>query len=181
MPEDTNTGAMAEADAPHAPQAQPNTSDDIVKTLREEAKARRLENKALKAELEDLRGKVAQTPSAEAVTKLEQLLESERQEREALKREAADAKRTELKLTIGAEFGLSPALAKRLVGETEDELRADAEALKPHVATPPTGPQRPGSSTTPVPGGQPQGETDEQKRSRLLRGNKAGTFWGSKS
>lgn len=179
MPDETQSGAMAEADAPHAPQAQPKESDDIVKSLREEAKARRLENKALKAELEDLRGKVAQTPSAEAVTKLEQLLEAERQERETLKREAADAKRAELKLTIGAEFGLSPALAKRLVGETEDELRADAEALKPHVAAPQTGPQRPGSSTTPVPGGAPQGETDEQRRSRLLRGNGAKNFWSS--
>jgi hypothetical protein len=179
MPEDTNTGAMAEADAPHAPQAQPNTSDDIVKSLREEAKARRLENKALKAELEDLRGKVAQTPSAEAVTKLEQLLEAERLARTEAAAKAAASEREALKLTIGAEFGLTPALAKRLVGDTEDELRADAEALKPHVATPPTGPQRPGSSTTPVPGGQPQGETDEQRRSRLLRGNGAKNFWSS--
>lgn len=182
MPEDTNTGAEAEAGAPNAPQAQPKTyPEDVVKTLRAEAKERRLENVALKAELEELRGKVAQTPSVEAVSKLEALLEQERQARTEAAAKAAAAERVALRLKIATETGLPAALASKLSGETEDELRADAESLKPFIATPQTGPQRPGSSTTPVPGGAPQGETDEQRRNRLLRGNKAGNFWSAKS
>jgi predicted RNase H-like HicB family nuclease len=87
---------------------------------------------------------------------------------------------------IAAEFGLPKALAARLQGETEEELREDAEALKAFVPkdeapkdekppqTPPRGRQQ---QTTPVPGGPPAGETDAQKRQRLYGGG-ASAFSG---
>lgn len=180
MPDETNTDAGAEAEATNAPQAQPKTyPEDLVKTLREEAKERRLENKALKAELEELRGKVAQTPSVETVSKLEALLEKETKAREEAAAKAAAAEHTALRLKIATEAGLPAALASKLSGDSEDELRADAESLKPFVVTPQTGPQRPGGSTTPVPGGAPQGETDAQRIKRIMQGNGARNFWSS--
>lgn len=182
MADETESGLQAEASTPDAPQAEPNPPSndyETIRKLRAEAKSYRLQMEARDKEFEALKAQVAQTlPN---VSKLEQLLEQERQARTEAAAKAAAAERDALRIRVATDAGLPVALASKLSGDTEDELRADAETLKPFIATPPTGPQRPGGSTTPVPGGQPQGETDEQKRSRLLRGNKAGTFWGSKS
>jgi hypothetical protein len=97
-----------------------------------------------------------------------------------------DAERlTNLRNKVGIEFKLSPSQIKRLQGGTEDELRADAEELvkdlgldkpqpaaDPKAATPAapaTTPQSRRQTTAVAPDGQPQGETDEQRRSRLYK------------
>lgn len=60
--------------------------------------------------------------------------------------------------------------AGRLKGATEDELRADAEKLKALIPQAP-GAQKPSTTTTAVPGGQPAKETDAQRRARLYGGS----------
>jgi hypothetical protein len=80
-----------------------------------------------------------------------------------------------LRVQIAAEAGLPAALAERLKGATAEEIKADAEAMKALIPAP-TG-QRQGQNTTPAPGGQPAGETDAQRRQRLL-GNGRDPFSG---
>lgn len=88
-----------------------------------------------------------------------------------------------LRSRVGVEFKLPAKLTARLQGETEDEIRADAEALakdlgldkapetpapqQPPPKTPPTGGRQ--QTTAVAPGGQPAGETDEQRRARLYK------------
>jgi hypothetical protein len=72
-------------------------------------------------------------------------------------------KLNELKRAIASEIDLPPALASRLVGTTADEIREDAEALKlslPKKTAPILSPTNPGGAT--------QGESDEERRKRLL-------------
>ena len=66
-----------------------------------------------------------------------------------------------LRAQIALESGLPPKLAARLHGETEADLRRDADDLRAFVAR---------STTTPVPGGPAAGETDAQRRARLFGG-----------
>lgn len=114
---------------------------------------------------------------------------AEKREKELLEARAErDAERlTNLKQRIGTEFKLSPKLVSRLQGSTEDELRADAKALaedlgldKQPPSTPETkpaenakpdseNPQSRRQTTAVAPDGQPQGETDEQRRARLYQ------------
>ena len=80
-------------------------------------------------------------------------------------------------MTVATAAGLPVELAARLQGNTEDELKADAEALKaliPQTAKPLPGGTR--QTTTPVPDGLPAGETDAQRRKRLLGGGAEGVF-----
>lgn len=98
---------------------------------------------------------------------------AEKRERE-LEQVRADAKKAELlvlRLRVATDLGLPPALAERLKGETEDDLRADAEALKA-LLPPPASSQTPAPGARPttsaVPGGPPARETDDQRRARLF-------------
>lgn len=68
-----------------------------------------------------------------------------------------------LRAQVAAEAGLPPKLAARLQGDTEADLRRDAEdlrALAPSAR----------STTTPLPAGAAPGETDAQRRARLFGG-----------
>lgn len=72
---------------------------------------------------------------------------------------------------VAGEIGIPSALAARLQGSTEEELKADAEALKTALGltqTPQQQQARPGYTI--VPGGQPVKETDDQRRLRLRSG-----------
>lgn len=75
-----------------------------------------------------------------------------------------------LRTQIAVEFGLPAVLAARMQGATEEELRADAEQLKALIPQAP-GAQKPSTTTTAVPGGQPAKETDAQRRARLFGGS----------
>lgn len=176
MADETQTGAGAEAEATTAPQAQPKLyPEEHVRELREEAKHNRLKARELENELKTLKEQLAQVAPKGDVNELKALLESERKERATAAEQAAKAKHEALQLRVASELGLPAALASKLTGETEEELRADAELFKPYV-TPSNGQQRPTGNTTAVPGGSPQNETDAQKRARIYHNREGGLF-----
>ncbi len=84
---------------------------------------------------------------------------------EAAQEALRSAERDAAQMRIAGETGLPPAMAARLQGGDDEALRRDAETLKALLATQP--PAR-GQGAIPVPGGMPQGETDEQRRARLF-------------
>lgn len=90
--------------------------------------------KALDAERKEKRA--AERRAAELEARLKEFedrdkSESERavERAEAAERRAAEAESRALRLEIAADKGLTPAQAKRLVGETREELEADAAEL----------------------------------------------------
>lgn len=100
--------------------------------------------KALDAERRDKRA--AEKRAADLEARLKEFEDRDKTEStraieraEAAEKVAAAAEARALRLEIAAEKGLTPAQAKRLVGETRDELEADAaellETFKPASAT----------------------------------------------
>jgi hypothetical protein len=90
--------------------------------------------KALDAERREKRS--AEKRAAEAEAKLKEIEDREKSESEraveraeAAEKAAAAAESRALRLEIAAEKGLTPAQAKRLVGESREELEADAAEL----------------------------------------------------
>ena len=67
---------------------------------------------------------------AEANQRWEELYNAEKTAREQRESELAAERLNNLKARIGSELGLPAALATRLQGATEEELRADAKALR---------------------------------------------------
>src|SRR5690242_675195 len=74
--------------------------------------------------------------NAEAATRLQQFEDRDKTEAqklteraEAAERRAAEIEGRALRLEVAAEKGLTPAQAKRLVGETREQLEADADEL----------------------------------------------------
>jgi hypothetical protein len=68
-----------------------------------------------------------------------------------------------LRAKVASQHGLSPELAVRLSGQTEEELNNDATALKKLIGE--TTPARPGNGRNPTPGG--QGPSREQQKESL--------------
>jgi len=98
----------------------PDTAWRLIQNLRGDVE----KLKATKAERDDLAAKVKEYEDAgksDAERRDEQLA-STTKERDSLKNENA-------RLRVALDLGLTASQAKRLVGETEDELRADAEEL----------------------------------------------------
>lgn len=100
--------------------------------------------KALDAERREKRA--AEKRAADAEARLKEIEDREKTEStrageraEAAEKRAADAEARALRLEIASEKGLTPAQAKRLVGETREELEADATELldtfKPPAST----------------------------------------------
>lgn len=156
-----------------------------IQKVREEAKKSREALATIGAE----RKKQADAAEAEARKKLEdekqfqQLAEKYKAEAEAMKAEAEAAKLAALRVEVAAKVGI-PALAARLVGKTDAELTADAEALKALLAPAQDEKKQqrqPGSSTTPAGGARPQGETDEQRRARLFGRGAANPLYEKRS
>lgn len=200
MPEDTKPqDGTTTAPVSQPPQAPEKSSDahggddsaaktfsaDYVKELRDEAAKWRKEFRSLEAKLSTF--EQSKTEAEEAKLKeqnqYKELLEKRTREYEQLKADLERERVGNLRLRIGSELGLSPALQLRLVGSTEEELREDAKGLitalgldKPKADPQPTQPPAPAptptqparSQTTAVaPDGKPTGETDEQRRARL--------------
>lgn len=98
--------------------------------------------------------------------KFKPIAEQREQEIEQLKRQLAEAQTGALRTKIALELGLTPVLADRLKGATEDELRADAaELAKLLPAAPKPGQQK---DTSALPGGAPAGKTEAQLRADFL-------------
>lgn len=158
----------------------PTKAYEEIQKLRTEAAERRT---ALKA-LEDAKAKREADEAKANEAKLKEqsefkaLAETLQAERDKLKADIEALTLNGLRAKIAAEFQLPPAFAERLKGATEEELKADAEALKAALPAQPQTPGRPGGTTTPVPGGTPGKETDEQRRKRIF-GSGTQTFGGN--
>ncbi len=131
----------------------------------------------LRAEVKELRPKAkqaeelsaAQKAKAEAeMTEVQKLSARLAETETALKSERRTAQMSE----IASRLGLPPALAKRLQGETPEEIEADAKALLETLPKP----AKPGPGIIPNPGSNATtGPTDDQLRG-ILRGNIGNMF-----
>jgi hypothetical protein len=122
-------------------------------------KAEREARRKAEADLKALRDKAS-----------EGLTESERLNQRVAELEAAKvaAERQALVLKIATEFSIPPLLAARLQGQTEDELRADAESLKQIIPAQP--PQAP--TTVGGPQGAPTSAKSPEEWVTFLRGRR---------
>lgn len=162
----------------------PARAYEEIKKLREEAASHRTASKSLEqrlAEIESATAKARERELAEQSKWKELAEERERKLAEAETTLRAQAAQT-MRAQIALEYKLSPGIARRLVGDTEEALRTDAEALiaelgldKQQAETPASSPdkapaqaaQQPARSQTAiVPDGQAVGETDEDRRRR---------------
>jgi hypothetical protein len=188
MPEET-TNTTPETPASDTPQGQVPAAESgaEAKTFSEDyVKALRDENAKWRKQVRDFEGRLTDFEKAEAARKEATLKEQQKfeelaaqyaRERDELKVRLEQQALDLLRTRIATEYALPPALAVRLVGKSEDELRADAEALKGLIPAPtPAAPAaasaqapaaRPQTTTTPIPTGT-TGETDAQRRARLF-------------
>lgn len=158
-----------------------------VKELRDEAATWRKQFRELEKRLSELDTDKQKKDEAELAenNKWKELADKRAEElaKVASERDAERAKN--LRTNIGIEFKLTPSQIKRLQGSTEEELRADAQelvkdlGLDKQVSPPvedekkpdpiPNTQQAKKQTTAVAPDGQPQGETDEQRRARLYK------------
>lgn len=122
------------------------------------------------------RKRLDELEAAEAKRKEAEMTEAQKAEAKIkeLEAKAKQYERKELQQTVAAKVGLPANLATRLMGDTEEELEADAKALletlpKPDDKKPSPGPTNPGE------GGQPK-ESDAQRIARLT-GQNTGFDW----
>jgi len=124
-------------------------ANDARAKLSEQEKAREAALEAQRKEQGDFKSLYG-----EALKKLEALTK----ERETIAGELTALRLGQARAKIAAEVGLPAALAARLSGETDEEIRADAEALKTALGSgaPASGANagRAPQTTTAVPGGQ---------------------------
>lgn len=187
---DASAQQVPASDAPAAQVADAEAKSEAAKTFSEEyVNDLRKENAKWRTQVRDFEARLAKFEQVEAErqeltlkeqAKFEELAQKYAQERDALRAELQKRELDLLRSRIATEYALPPALAARLVGDSEDALRADAESLKGLIpapapaAQPPTPAQatRPHTTTTPIPTGT-TGETDAQRRARLFGGNLA--------
>lgn len=154
--------------------ADPEKTASELKKLREENASHRKAAKEAKDAL-DAKQKADEEAESKRLTEqgdFKKLYETGQKTIETLTTELTSLRRK----LVAAEFGLPAEIAARLQGETEDDLRKDAETLK--AILPAQTQQNAGRSanTTTVPGGSPAKETDAQRRERLTGRSGAGIF-----
>ena len=124
------------------------------------------EAKKLRREAQSLRGKIAKFEEAETARKDAELSETEKLKKQLAEKDAALKLRDheDLQRQAAEKAGLSLVFAKRLVGETLEDLEADAkqilEAL-PKAQKVNVGATNPGSNATGT------GETNQQRLARI--------------
>jgi hypothetical protein len=135
--------------------------------LQEEREARkRLEQEF--APLRPLLAALGGGKPADGRTELEQLNERFATQEQALADERLERWRAEV-LADKSEKGLTPVLAKRLVGATKEELAADADELLAGLPTPPVEePRRNGPRPDPAQGPRPGERTSSLDAGRSL-------------
>lgn len=162
----------------------PARAYEEIKKLREEAASHRTASKSLEQRLAEIESATAKARERELAEQNKWKELAEERERKLAEFEATLKAQTAqtLRAHIALEYKLSPGIAKRLVGDSEDDLRKDAQALmaelgldKSQAETPATPPdsktpappaQQARSQTAIVPDGQAVGETDEDRRRR---------------
>lgn len=102
----------------------PEWAQKLIKELRGENANHRQAKKQAETAAEE-----AARKAAEEQGKFKELYEKEMAKREAAEAEAKRLEQDALKTKVATEVGLPPQLAARLQGETEDELKADAQAV----------------------------------------------------
>lgn len=164
MPEEAET-------APQIPEAKAEEVEvQDVSKLKSALDKEREANKELRK-----RAKLAdELEAAEAKRKDAELSEMEKRDKRIAELEAREEElaRKDLMRQAADKFNLPPSLAKRLQGETLEELEADAEELSKEVPAK----QQPKVSPTQIPGDSDQTETAEQKRYRIYQGNATDVF-----
>jgi hypothetical protein len=182
MPESTNASETVQAASGDASTAQAATPEAQAADGREQtppidyrSEYEKLHGKHanLLDEVKGLREK-AKTADQQKQAELEQqqnykaLWEQQKADLEKERTERARVERDMLTTRIAAEFKLSSELAKRLVGSTEEELRADAAELA-KVAVPPKAPNTEAGAkgTTPPPPTKPgEGKQPNQNQQK---------------
>lgn len=102
----------------------PDWAQKLIKDLRGENASHRKAKKQAETEAE-----AATRKAAEEQGKYKELYEQELIKREAAEMQAQMLELDALKSKVAAEVGLPQQLASRLAGETEDEIKADAQAV----------------------------------------------------
>lgn len=168
----------------------PTRAYEEIKKLREEAASHRTASKTLEQRLAEIESATTKARERELAEQSKWKELAEERERKLAEFEARFKQQEVryIRAEVAASFGLPKALADRLVGDTEDALRKDAEALiaalgldKSQVDAPAATPdsktpaqpaqQQPARSQTAiVPDGQAVGETDEDRRRRYYGG-----------
>ena len=151
MPETDDTAAAAAADATDQNADQSGTDDSQVDW---KAKAREWEKRAKQntARIAELEPKATQFDALEQASKSD--IERFQEKLAETQRQATEAERRALVASVALEKGLPASLARRLQGETQAELEADAEELLAQFPQTDNGPRRPapdasqGSSAT---------------------------------
>lgn len=147
-----------------------------IKKLREESAEGRQAKKKLK-ELEAQQQTGADQELAEQ-KKYKELLDKRDKELADAKAQLAQRDAVDLRRKVAKDAGLPEEFAGRLQGATEEDLKADAAALKklipattPEQPPDPKNPQQRQRQTTPNPTGDPAKETDAQRRARIFGGS----------
>lgn len=145
---------------------QPKEVQELFEKLLEDKRQANKEAQETKKRLRDLESakEAAERQALEEQSQFKSLYEKEKANREKLEAESNARLMSLLREKIGLQAGLPEALVSRLQGATEDEIRADAEALKAALPATPQAPKPSGTQTqtTPVPRGTPSGRTPEQ-------------------
>lgn len=172
-PEAPQTDDTAQADDAIPEWVQePEKAYKAIRELREENATWRTELRQLQEwkQQQEQSAREAQEAEMREQNKFKELLEQRESELAELKTQIAQQEAQRLRASIVSEYGLPEALADRLRGESEEELRKDAEQLRGLITpqqqnvpaqqpTQQTAPQQPRwmpQATTPVPSGQAQ-------------------------
>jgi hypothetical protein len=122
-------GTLSDLQSPDQGQADsvdnlPEWAQKLIKELRGENASHRKAKKQAEEEAE-----VASRKAAEEQGKFKELYEKELAKREEAEAEVKQLALDALKSKVASEVGLPQQLASRLAGETEDEIKADAQAV----------------------------------------------------
>lgn len=125
----------------------PDAVSNAIKAERDKAKAERDARLAAEAKVKEYED--AQKSEEE---KRQEALEAERSRAEAAEARAKELEHKELQREVAVAHGIPLNAAHRLVGDTKEELEADAEQFKSQVSAPAeTPPPGDGGARTPVP------------------------------
>jgi hypothetical protein len=152
-----------------------------IRKLRSEAKEHRTKADEVSAKLtqKEIAEKQATENELKEQNKWKELAEQRQADLEKVQAEVKRERLDLLRLKVGIAHKLPDALIARLQGETEDDLKADAEALvaalgldkQPETPAQPEQPTQSGrkpATTTANPTGQPVGVTDAQRRASRM-------------
>lgn len=174
MTEETKTEMVTEQQSAEKVEQTEQTNTEKVEISRAEFEKLQAALKEANKESASRRKRLEELEAAETKRKEAEMTEAEKaqQRANALEAELKTLKRIEMQRTAAEKVGLPATLAKRLQGDTEEELEADAKAL---LETLPKPTKTNLTQTNPGANGS-QSETRDQKKARLM--GTPGDIWG---